>query len=141
MPSQTHVRPLPPGVRARLDKLMLMLGSVNDNERASAAGLITVLLKDHGLDWHDVVGSIGAPAPVPHSPPPKPKPKPQGAPQSMTAEELKRLVHQILRSPINNRSRQFLAGMVDRAQIYGRVTFSDKQWHWLLDLAQRAGAI
>ena len=39
MPSQTHVRPLPAAVRARLDKLMLMLGSVNDNERASAAGL------------------------------------------------------------------------------------------------------
>lgn len=59
----------------------------------------------------------------------------------MTAEELKKLVHLILRSPINNRSRQFLAGIMDRAQIYGRVTFSDKQWIWLRDLARRAGAI
>jgi len=142
MPSQTHVRPLPPGVRARLDKLMLMLGSVNDNERASAAGLITVLLKDHGLDWHDVVGSIGQPAPaatVPKSSPRQPVP-PSGG-QTMTADELRQLVHVILRSPLNERARQFLAGMMDRADIYDVVYFSDKQWHWIRDLARRAGAI
>ena len=43
---------------------MLMLGADNDGERATAAGMITGLLKEHGLDWHDVVGSIGQPARV-----------------------------------------------------------------------------
>jgi hypothetical protein len=51
------------------------------------------------------------------------------------------LVQLILRSPINAQSRQFLAGMLDRAQIFGKVTFSNKQWVWLQDLARRAGAI
>jgi hypothetical protein len=141
MPSQTHVRPLPPGVRTRLDKLMLMLGSVNDNERASAAGLITALLKEHGLDWHDIVGSIGQPAPAaaPKPAPRKPVPMPGG--HEMTADELRQLVHLILRSPLNKRAREFLAGMMDRANIYDVVYFSDKQWIWIRDLARRAGAI
>lgn len=139
MPATTQVRPLPPGVRARLDKLMLMLGSSSDGERASAANLITALLKEHGLDWHDLVGAIGEPA-KPSAPPPKPKYSPS-EPKRMTAVELKRVVHLIMRSPINNRSRQFLAGLMDRAQIYGSVSFSDKQWMWFSDLARRAGAL
>ena len=140
MPASTKVRPLPPAVRARLDKLMLMLGSANDGERSIAAGMITALLKEHGLDWHDVVGSIGQPTPAaPHPPPPKPKSEP--GQKSMTAAELKQLVHLILRSPINARSRQFLAGMMDRADIYDEVHFSDKQWLWICDLARRAKAI
>jgi hypothetical protein len=139
MPASTKVRPLTPAVRARLDKLMLMLGSSNDGERATAAGMITALLTEHGLDWHDLVGSIGAPSPAPKPPPPPPKPKP--GPQSMTADEVRQLVHIILRSPLNERSRQFLAGMMDRADIYDIVRFSDKQWAWIRDLARRAGAI
>lgn len=139
MPASTKVRPLTPAVRARLDKLMLMLGSNNDGERATAAGMITALLTEHGLDWHDLVGSIGAPSPAPKPPPPPPKPKP--GPQSMTADEVRQLVHIILRSPLNERSRQFLAGMMDRADIYDIVRFSDKQWAWIRDLARRAGAI
>ena len=131
-------RPLPADVRIRLDKLMLMLGSPHDGERASAAGLITALLTEHGLDWHDVVGSIGQPT-SPHAPPPKPKM--QAANRSMTAAELKQMVHEILRSPLNQRSRRFLTGMVDRADIYGEVKFSDKQWMWLSDLARKAGAL
>ena len=141
MPSQTHVRPLPPGVRARLDKLMLMLGSVNDHERAAASGLITSLLREHGLDWHDLVGSIGQPAPAATPKPPPAKAKPQPGPQEMTAAEVKQLVHLILRSPLNDRARQFLAGIMDRAEIYDVVRFSDKQWIWIRDLARRAGAI
>jgi len=138
MPAQTQVRPLPSGVRTRLDKLMLMLGSENDTERASAAGMITSLLKEHGLDWHDVVGSIGQPTPP--SPPPKPSYSPS-IQKTMSAGELQLMAHRILRSPINDRSRHFLAGLLDRANIYGSISLSNKQWHWLRDLAKRAGAI
>lgn len=138
MPASTNVRPLPAGVRTRLDKLMLMLGSANDGERSIAASMITALLKEHGLDWHDVVGAIGQPTrPVPQPPPPKPKS--QLGPQSMTAADLRVYVHLILRSPLNKRARHFLAGMLDRADIYDVVHFSDKQWAWLRDLARRAG--
>ena len=37
--------------------------------------------------------------------------------------------------------RALLTGMVDRADIYGEVKFSDKQWMWLSDLARKAGAL
>jgi hypothetical protein len=133
-------RSIPLEIRERLNKLLLLLGSNHEGESAAAASKVTALLKQHGLDWHDLVGSIGEAARAAPKSPPR-KAEAPGGPQSMTAEELKRMVHLILRSPINNRSRQFLAGLVDRAQIYGRVTFSDKQWIWLRDLARRAGAI
>jgi hypothetical protein len=140
MVASTKVRPLPVSVRSRLDKLMLMLGSSNEGERAAAAGLINNLLKEHGLDWHDVVGSIGQPAPAAPKPPPR-KPVPMPVGHEITADELKQLVHLILRSPLNKRAREFLAGMMDRADIYDLVILSDKQWVWLRDLARRAGAI
>jgi len=141
MVASTKVRPLPVSVRSRLDKLMLMLGSSNEGERAAAAGLINNLLKENGLDWHDIVGSIGQPAAAaaPKPPPRNPVPMPVG--HEITADELKRLVHLILRSPLNKRAREFLAGMMDRANIYDLVFLSDKQWIWLRDLARRAGAI
>jgi hypothetical protein len=143
MVASTKVRPLPPGVRTRLDKMLLLLGSDNDGERAAASGMITNLLREHGLDWHDVVGSIGQPVPgsaTSPKPPPTQSKSPSGG-QTMTADELRQLVHVILRSPLNERARQFLAGMMDRADIYDVVYFSDKQWHWIRDLARRAGAI
>jgi hypothetical protein len=141
MVASTKVRPLPPGVRTRLDKMLLLLGSDNDGERAAASGMITNLLREHGLDWHDIVGSIGQPAAAaaPKPPPRNPVPMPVG--HEITADELKRLVHLILRSPLNKRAREFLAGMMDRANIYDLVFLSDKQWIWLRDLARRAGAI
>jgi hypothetical protein len=142
MPPYTATRPIPPEIRDQLNKLMLVLGSVNEGESAAAAGRITGLLKRHGLDWHDIVGSIGQAArSAPKPPPRQAKSYPTGRQQSMSAEELKALVHLILRSPLNNKARQFLAAMVDRAQIYGSVQFSDRQWMWLQDLARRAGAI
>jgi hypothetical protein len=137
----TKVRPVPPSVRARLEKLMLMLGSDNEGERASAALMITNSLKANGLDWHDLVGSIGTPsAPQPAPTPPKPKYS-HYTQKSMSAAELRHLVHLIERSPLNARARHFLAGMMDRADIYDTVMFSDKQWTWLADLAKRAGAL
>lgn len=139
--AETRIRPIPSEVRGQLDKLMLMLGSDHVGESGTAASLITALLKRNGLDWHDVVGSIGKPQ---VAPPPPPKPKPKSRPPNqkyMTATELRELVRLIMRSPVNEQSRQFLAGMLDRADVYGEVLFSDKQWIWIRDLARRAGAI
>ena len=135
----TSVKPIPPAIKARLDKLMLMLGSANAGEAANAAGAITTLLADHGLDWHDVVGSMGAQKPETSAPPP-PRPRGDGNPGFMHATELRELIHRIERSPLNERARQFLAGMRDRADIYDSVFFSDKQWKWFEDLRKRAEA-
>ena len=138
----TNVRPLPAAVKTRLDKLMLMLGSASDGERASAAGMITALLTEHGLDWHDIVGAMGeSPAYPRNAPLQEPSPaRPNGNPGTMPATELRAHIHRIERSPLNTRARQFLAGMLDRAAIYDEVFFSDKQWTWFLDLKKRAEA-
>jgi hypothetical protein len=132
----TSVKPIPPAIKPRLDKLMLMLGSASDGERASAAGMITALLAEHGLDWHDIVGSMGAQKSESSAPPPPP-PRNPGV---MKSRELRELIHRIERSPLNERARQFLAGMLDRADIYDPVLFSDKQWKWFEDLRKRAEA-
>ena len=139
MAAYTNVRPLPPAVKERLSKLMLMLGAPSDGERAAAAGMITTLLKEHGLDWHDIIGSMGQPqaAPKPEQPPP---PRGNANPGYMDSEELRVLIHRIERSPLNTRARQFLAGTLDRADIYDSVFFSDKQWTWFQDLRKRAEA-
>jgi len=138
----TSVKPIPPAIKTRLDKLMLLLGSANAGEAANAAGLITALLREHGLDWHDVVGAMGeSPAYPRNAPLQEPSPmRPNGNPGTMAADELRDLIHKIERSPLNERARQFLAGMRDRADIYDSVFFSDKQWKWFEDLRKRAEA-
>ena len=144
MPAQTQVRPIPPIVRERLDKLMLLLGSENAGESGNAAAMITKLLTANGLDWHDVVGAIGGGAKnPPHSaPPPHEAPRWQTQIQIMTAEEVRELIAAIRhRVNLNAASHQFLAGTLDRADIYDTIHFSDKQWKWLQDLAKRAGVV
>ena len=94
MPPYTATRPIPPEIRDQLNKLMLVLGSVNEGESAAAAGRITGLLKRHGLDWHDIVGSIGQAARSAPKPPPR-KAKSYTGPQTMTFSELMQLVQLI----------------------------------------------
>jgi len=139
MSAYTNIRPLPPAVRARLEKLMPMLGAPSDGERATAANMITELLKAHDLDWHDIVGSMGQPQAAPKSEAPPP-PRSKGNPGYMDSEELRALIHTIERTTLNARARQFLAGMRDRADLYGEVFFSDRQWVWFQDLKKRAEA-
>lgn len=140
MPAYTNIKPIPPAVKARLEKLMLLLGSTNAGEAANAAAAITTMLIGSGLDWHDVVGAIGeSPAYPRNAPLREPSPvRPNGNPGTIPADELRTLIHRIERSPLNARARQFLAGLRDRADIYDEVVFSDKQWKWFEDLRKRA---
>jgi hypothetical protein len=144
MPAQTQVRPIPASIRGRLDKLMLLLGSSNEGEAANAAALITRLLTAHGLDWHDMVGAIGQVAQNPSGSapfPPRDAPK-KSSSQTLSADEVRELIAAIRHGVnLNVKSHQFLAGMLDRADIYDTIHFSDKQWKWLQDLAARAGVI
>lgn len=131
-------RSIPLDIRERLNKLLLLLGSNHEGESAAAAAKVTALLKQHGLDWHDLVGSIGEAARTAPKSPPR-KAESPGGQQSMSAAALHQLIHQILRSPLNDRARRFLTAMQSHADTFGMVKFSDKQWHWLMDLARRAG--
>jgi len=140
MSAYTNIKPIPPAVKARLEKLMLLLGSGNAGEAANAAAAITALLTQHALDWHDVVGAMGQPSAKSTADSAPPPPRPGANPGYMSADELRPLIHRIERSPLNTRARQFLAGMRDRADIYGEVFFSDKQWKWFEDLRKRAAA-
>jgi hypothetical protein len=60
---------LTPSDRTRLVKLLGMLGSAHDGERASAGLLATRLLRDRGLSWDDLL--------QPRLPPPKTDSRPQ----------------------------------------------------------------
>jgi hypothetical protein len=140
MPAYTNIKPIPPAVIKRLEKLMLLLGSGNAGEAANAAAAITALLTQHALDWHDVVGAMGQPSAKSTANSTPPPPRPGANPGTMSSDELRELIHRIERSPLNERARQFLAGLRDRADIYDEVFFSDKQWNWFQDLRKRAEA-
>jgi hypothetical protein len=53
-------RPIPAAVRERLLKIMPLMSSDQVGECAAAASRITHILKENGLDWHDLTASIGA---------------------------------------------------------------------------------
>jgi hypothetical protein len=58
---------LGPDALERLIKLLGMLGSVHDGERAAAGLKANELIRRHGLTWSDVLLTT----PMPPSPPPK----------------------------------------------------------------------
>ena len=62
--STTPARPLPPEVRDKLGKLLPLLSSNHDGERAGAAFAIERVLKSHGRDWHDLVAAITTATPA-----------------------------------------------------------------------------
>lgn len=49
------------GVHEKLAKVMGMLGSSSDGERASAARIATVILKQCGMTWADVAAALRPP--------------------------------------------------------------------------------
>ena len=61
---------LSPKLRRRLVQLCGMLGSDFAGERASAALLVTRLLKTANLTWEEVIREVGKPHPH-HQPPPQ----------------------------------------------------------------------
>ena len=56
------MRSLPADTLQRITKLLLMLSSAHDGERASAAAAIGRALQGVGADWHDLVNLVNAPA-------------------------------------------------------------------------------
>ena len=50
----TATRALPTGLKVKLAPLLRLQSSDNAGERANASAAIGRLLKNHGLDWHDL---------------------------------------------------------------------------------------
>src|SRR4051812_18279276 len=126
---------LPPDKRTRLVRLLGMLGSDFDGERAAAAAKADELVRDLGLTWDAVVAS---PALAPPPPPPPPVPPPSSNWTGWTG--WRRPAHQraagaCLRAPTRWTAweRKFLASVEAQPSI------SEKQRAILAELAARAG--
>ena len=131
--SGTPPRPLPPSVRERLAKLLLMLSSPHDGERIGAVAAIERLLKSAGLDWHDLTRSIVAPQ---H--PTQPDAREPG--KHVPGHELADLIAALRANcRFNARSEEFLDSLLACARRYATVSLSPKQLAWLEDLMSRAG--
>jgi hypothetical protein len=102
-------RDLDPQAADRLIKLLGMLGSAHDGERAAAALKADAFVRSHGLQWRDV---IAMPAAVP---PPRP---PRWRTMAHTCWD--RSHH------LNDREREFV-----QAMMFWSGTPSEKQLAWL----------
>ena len=138
MSAATPVRPLPPAVRDKLGKLLPMLSSDHNGERAGAVAAIERVLKANDRDWHDLAASIVAPAPARE--PPRRKAPDDDASTTMCADDLVDLITMVRDSGawLGPRSEAFLDGLLERARIYSSVFISPKQQRWLGDLARKA---
>jgi hypothetical protein len=137
--STTPARPLPSTVRDRIGKLLPMLSSDHDGERAAVARAIGRVLESSGNDWHDLVAWIGASAPARE--PPRRQASQDDDPDNVDAEEMIDLITRLRDSgaTFGSRSDEFLDGLLARARRYDGVFLSVKQRAWLDDLARRAG--
>jgi hypothetical protein len=147
-------RTIPPDLRVRLAKLVLMLSSEHDGERAAAANAIGNALKAAGLDWHDFVAGYATPAAAPPPPPPQPPPKAKAWADdiedrdnarsdstAISAETLTELITKLRASgrPFAQSSEDFLDDMLERANEYAMVFISPKQMMWLRSLSRQRG--
>jgi hypothetical protein len=140
--SATTARPLPPAVREKLGKLVPMLSSNHDGERAAAAAAIERVLRGAGLDWHDFTAAITAPpaaAASPSPPPQRPAESDDDIGMSMLDHELVALVEALRAARrFTARSEEFLDSLLERAGRFDVVHLSAKQKRWLEDLALKA---
>jgi hypothetical protein len=140
-------RSLPPQVRDKLGKLIVLLSSTNAGERVAATEAIGRLLKSHDRDWHDLAGMLHL-SETPAPPRPSSSPPPSSSswrrttgPMDLPRAQLLDLVDLIEeRSPfLPVRSSEFVTAMRARARIWPVVRLSEKQWKWLQDMIERTG--
>jgi hypothetical protein len=106
---------LDPSAADRLVKLLGMLGSHHDGERANAARLADALVRERGLRWRDVI-TVSA--------------------LSTSTVSWQRMAHWCHAHPekLNSKEYQFILSMLEW---HGEP--SEKQQKWLTDLFIRAG--
>jgi hypothetical protein len=108
---------LPPADHTKLVKVLGLLGSDHDGERASAAHKASEIIRKHRLTWADVL----APAAV----------EPSGGPVGHAVRALW-IIENV--PGLSERDRGFLSTIMARRVI------SAKQAKWLCDIEERVGA-
>jgi hypothetical protein len=128
-------------LKAKLAPLLRLQASDNDGERANASAAISRLLKNHGLDWHDLTEMLlGEPKPVTPEPRPSPTWKRSTGAVDLPRQQLIDLLDFVeQRSPfLPLKSAEFVSSLRARS-FRPKVHVSEKQWAWLQDLIQGTG--
>jgi hypothetical protein len=135
---------LPPELRTKLAPLLRLQSSDNDGERANASAAIGRLLKNHGLDWHDLTEVLLA---EPQSVAPEPSPAQDVTTWKRSAGAMEMPRGQLIvlldiveaRSPfLPIKSAGFISSLRSRS-FRPTVHLSEKQWRWLQDLLETTG--
>jgi hypothetical protein len=142
------MRPLPTETLQRITKLLLLMSSSHDGERASAAAAIGRTLENAGADWHDLVGLLGAysgagasPTPEGKTPAPASSWKRTTGPTDLPRDQLIQLLDLVEeRTPfLPIKSAGFVSSLRERSYHRPTIHLSDKQWRWLQDLIEATG--
>jgi hypothetical protein len=127
-------------LRAKLAPLLRMQSSDNDGERANASAAINRLLKKYGVDWHDLTEVLLS------SPQPQPQQSTRSTgrstgPVNLPSEDLEELLDAIEQKlDLSPKTAGFIGSLRERTDDYEIVFLSAKQWKWLQDLVEAAGA-
>jgi hypothetical protein len=123
-------------LKTKLAPLLRMQASDNDGERANASAAITRLLKKSGLDWHDLTEVLLS------SPQPQPQQSTRSTgPVNLPSEDLEELLDAIEQKlDLSPKTAGFIGSLRERTDDYEIVFLSAKQWKWLQDLVEAAGA-
>jgi hypothetical protein len=135
------MRALPTGLRIKLAPLLRLQSSDNAGERANASAAIGRLLKNHGLDWHDLTDALLA-GPARSPPPPRGTNwKRTNGPAELPRDQLLALIDLVeaANTHLSARSSEFLSSLRDRAHGQPTARLSEKQLNWLQDLIEQTG--
>jgi hypothetical protein len=134
---------LSPELKRKIEPLLRLQASDNDNERANASAAIGRLLKNNGADWHDLTDALLA----------EPQANSEFIPNSLhtswkrsagaidlSREQLLELLDLVeAKSPfLPIKAAGFISSL--RSRLYRpTVHLSEKQWAWLQDLLEATG--
>lgn len=134
-------RPLPADLCKRLARLLPLLASDQAGEVVAAAQAITRTLKAAERDWHDLVHQLTLEPPPSRSDPRKAPPsRDYAGTQAIDGDYVLDLIKAIRasRAKLTPKARDFLVGLEERANTYGLVYFTVRQWEWFIDLLREA---
>jgi hypothetical protein len=129
-------------LKRKIEPLLRMQASDNDNERANASAAIGRLLKNDGADWHDLTDALLA---EPQAAAPEPQPgattwNRSSGPIDLPRGELINLLDIVeARTPfLPIKAAEFISSLRSRS-FRPIVHLSEKQWAWLQDLLEATG--
>jgi len=131
-------------LKRKIEPLLRMQASDNDNERANASAAISRLLKISGADWHDLTDALLAEPQansehVPNSSSSQTSWKRSGAIELPRGQLIALLDLVEARSPfLPIKAADFISSLRSRS-FRPTIYLSEKQWSWLQDLLNATG--